>query len=343
MRLSGNVLNYDDLRWLEFVQQHTDSNIFHHPVWINTITECYGYRPFLVVILDDDGSIQAGLPVVEIKNPFQKRRWVSLPFTDNSKPLAENPEALALLGEYLLDQAKSQQIEQLEIRSDAFQKGFQPAEQYIQTILQLSPDIADVRRLIKGNNLRKLHSAEKNQVEVVIGASMDLMKAFYQLHLETRHRHGLPVQPWCYFQKLQKELMQNGLGFLSMGRIGNEFVAGGVFLYWKETITYKYAASNALGRQSYASDPMIWQAIQWGCDHGMRNFDWGRTDIGDEGLRRFKNRWGSVEYPLNYLSTHPNEKQMGERPWFGWVKKVISKSPMMVSRWSGELLYRYFG
>ena len=72
-------------------------------------------------------------------------------------------------------------------------------------------------------------------------------------------------------------------------------------------------------------------------------FDWGRSDASNEGLRRFKNRWGCCESPLYYCRNHEMQNGgLGEK-LAPFVTTVINKSPLWVCRLSGELFYKYFG
>lgn len=343
MPLTRMKMDCDDIRWLDFINQHPDSTIFHHPRWLKVITTCYGYQPFILGLVDQQGVLNAGMPVVEINNLLQPKRWVSLPFTDVCEPLAHDPALLDNLEDYLVDESMRQGVKALEVRSSVFMKRLSAGKEYIQSSITLSDSLTDVQGNVKGANLRKLRQAERHQVEICITTTEEMMNEFYRLHVETRHRHGLPVQPKCFFDLLQREIIANGLGFLTLARVGSEFVAGGAFLFWKGVLHYKYAASNLVGRSCYASDPLIWQAIQWGIEHQASKFDWGRTDLEDAGLRRFKNRWGSVEHPLIYASTRVEQTKSNPPIWMGWIRKCITSSPVEVSRWSGELFYRYFG
>jgi hypothetical protein len=133
------------------------------------------------------------------------------------------------------------------------------------------------------------------------------------------------------------------MGFISLAYKDGVPIAGGLFLHWNKTLVYKYAASNELGRQLYANDPIVWNAICWGCKNGYTTFDWGRSDSSNAGLRRFKNRWGSVESPLFYTRNHELQAPgLGEK-LTPFINNVINRSPLWVCRLSGELLYRYFG
>ena len=79
-------LDLDDPRWLELLDRSPAANAFHHPSWAKLLGECYGYRMFALARLDDGGRVDAGLPVAEVRS-FGRRRWTSLPFTDECTPL----------------------------------------------------------------------------------------------------------------------------------------------------------------------------------------------------------------------------------------------------------------
>jgi hypothetical protein len=85
----------------------------------------------------------------------------------------------------------------------------------------------------------------------------------------------------------------------------------------------------------------LWTAIKWGCENGYHTFDFGRTDLSDEGLRAFKNGWGTREEPLVYSVITDRPPQ----PSSGRLKRsmaaVIQRSPTWVCRLIGELFYQY--
>ena len=48
--------------WVDFVSNRPDSMIFHHPSWNNLLADCYGYRSFVLVSLDEEGHVNGGIP-----------------------------------------------------------------------------------------------------------------------------------------------------------------------------------------------------------------------------------------------------------------------------------------
>jgi hypothetical protein len=337
------LLEHNDTRWMDFIKAHPDAHIFHHPDWISLLARCYGYRPFVAAVLNAQGQVTAGLPVLEINGLLNKRRWVSLPFTDYCPPLYSDDESFHFLEKSITEETQKQNIADLELRWDYQSPGLFRQSEFVLTTIKLYPSPDQVSKNIKSSDFHKITLAGKKGVHVESGISTQFLEAFYQLHVLTRRRHGVPVQPFNYFRMLRDEILESGKGFISLAYKDDVPIAGGLYLHWNKTLVYKYAASTELGRQLYANDPIVWGAICWGCAHGYTTFDWGRSDASNAGLRRFKNRWGSDETPLYYSRNHEPVSNGLEQKMTPIMNAVINKSPLWVCRFSGELLYRYIG
>jgi lipid II:glycine glycyltransferase (peptidoglycan interpeptide bridge formation enzyme) len=185
--------------------------------------------------------------------------------------------------------------------------------------------------------------AQASDLQIVYGETNEHMADFYHLHLLTRHRQGVPVQPWKFFERLKKLLLDQGLGFLLLAYKAQKCLAGAIFLHWNETLTYKYGASSDDGLKYRPNNLVMWTAIQKGCENGFARFDLGRTDLENTGLRMFKSRWGAREAPLFYTNLNANSAPIGEGKVMSYMHKILQKSPVWVCRLSGELLYRHFG
>ena len=73
---------------------------------------------------------------------------------------------------------------------------------------------------------------------------------------------------------------------------------------------------------------------------GAHTIDFGRSDLGDDGLRRFKAGWGAVESPL--VSSRLGG-QLVDEPGRGarLLSPVLRRSPVFVTQAVGTALYRY--
>lgn len=333
-----------DERWAAFVHSMPDANIFHHPAWIGLMAECYGYRPFVVAVCDENGEIQAGLPLMEVHSPLTGRRWVSLPFTDHCAPLSHDDVPPQGLFEYLSALQIEHGVPRVELRSAVPYDGlgYRDNSQVLH-LLRLSTDAQKVFNTFHRSQVkRSIAKAEREGVTVrraEDGCDLDI---FYDLHLKTRHRLGVPIQPKRYFELLWRHIVDAGLGFILLAYKDSRPVAGGVFLTYKNALIYKYGASDRDYRRFRANHLLFWTSIRWGCEHGYKLFDWGKTSIDNTGLRNFKNGWGTQESVLTYSvlsATPPNH--ITDR-LSGIMETFICHMPKWVCRATGELLYRHF-
>lgn len=337
-------LRPDDERWITYISKNSQANIFHHPAWSTVLAEAYSYEPFVLAKLDSKGEIQGGVPLIKIKTPFGKPRLVSLPFTDHCTPLYNDGSTLKSFTDHLISLSRDEQTSRIELRSGyPPHAGINIYSDYVLHNIQLEADQSAVSNRMKRKHFRQVNVAEQRGVRIERGVDTSFIKQFYQLHLQTRRRKGIPVQPWKFFELLSQYITQQGLGFVLLAYKDQECVAGAVFLNWNRTLVYKYSASIEKARQLLAMDLVLWTAIRWGCENGYDWMDMGRTDIEDDGLRYFKQRWGAEEAPLDYSLISQEVYKPSSGSLAKLARPIIQRSPLWVCRAAGELLYKYFG
>lgn len=337
-------LDHSDNDWQVFVATQEQANIFHHTAWSRLMQESYGYRSFVVVVRNTNGDICAGLPMMEVNSIFTRNRWVSVPFSDHCAPLYCDSAALRKLTEALTVQAQKPGAPKIELRwTLPAQSEIQSSAEYVLHTIQLDSALEKVEDRIHHSHRRNIKTAQAHGVQIKFGRSMEDLHAFYLLHLQTRHRQGVPIQPYYYFEFLHERLIDQGLGFVLLAYKNGQCLAGAVFLHWNHTLTYKYGASRSDVLYLRPNHLIFWNAIQWGCNNGYYTLDLGRTDLGNKGLREFKNRWGAREFELRYSTFPATVRKHNMVSFLPVLKTLIRKSPLSVCQWSGELYYRYFG
>jgi len=337
-------LDISNPQWMELVCSDNRATVFHHPAWIELLANCYHYHPIVVAVLDKKGEIRAGLPVMEINIPFSGRRWVALPFSDYCSPLYRDDEALNMLFNRLPVLYKENHLRGLEVRREVPANfGLQVQAPYVLHTVKLEPDITLLTKRIHRTQMQNIRTAEKNEIRIEFSTDIQAVHSFYHLHCLTRRKHGVPVQPWKFFRLISSDLLAKGMGFVLLAFKGEACVAGGLFLHLQKTLTYKYSASDEEYLNLRPNHLLTWTALKWGCENDFTYFDFGRADIGDEGLREFKRRWGAEETPLaySYLPSAPNEGGSGR--FKSLLNSMIRRSPLWVCQLAGELLYRYAG
>jgi hypothetical protein len=334
-----------DERWMSLIASNPRASIFHHPAWIQVLQECYGYRPMVLAVQDTDGVVVAGCPLMGLQRPIRKRWWVSLPFSDHCVPLYIDTCYLEALTHHLSQLYRDEGLSGIQVRwqlpSDP---SVHPVSDSVLSIIDLDPETGNVENRITQRHWRQINKAQKNgplRIEWETGA--EPLSQFYRLHVQTRRRLGVPVQPMKFFSLLGKHVLEPGLGSIALAYRDDECVAATVFLHWQRTLTYKYSASSELGRDLRANFLLLWHAVQWGCTQGYQWLDLGRTDLADSGLRTFKANWGAEETPLIYSVFSPNPPVPHEGRFTPIARAVIRRSPPWVCETTGRLLYRYFG
>lgn len=308
------------------------------------MAESYGYHSFVLALIDDKGELIAGIPLMDVYTPVHGRRWVSLPFSDHCRPLYKDEETLSAFTDQLVQEVERKHIPALELRGTypAYQSINVHSEHVIHK-LELAPDLATVWGGVHPMHRRNVKIAMENHVEIVCSTEIEHVAEFYGLHLHTRRRQGVPIQPWKFFVHLKELLIDRGHGFLLLAYKDHQCIAGAIFLHWRDTFTYKFGASMEYSLKYRPNNLIMWTAIKYACEHGFRYFDMGRTDLENTGLRMFKSRWGVKEMPLFYSSFKTKPRHTTEGRLTQYMHLVIQNSPAWVCRFTGELLYKHFG
>ena len=338
------VLEITDPRWADFVATHPAATPFHHPDWTQVVAACYGFRAFALTVSDLTGAIRAGLPVVEVRHLRSGPKWVSLPYTDYCPPLVSTRQEEEQLVAALHRASCAASVRRVEIRAPiAGDSAADPTA--LRHVLALTRDSAEVYAGFHRSQVqRSIRRAEREGLTVRQATRPDdLVDTFYRLHLRTRRRQGVPVQPRRFFRLLWEHTISTGLGSVLIVEVAAQPIAAGVFLAWNDTVIYKFGASDPSSLSLRPNHLLFWHAIRSACEQGFRWFDFGRTDIGHEGLRNFKLSWGADEEPLIYstldgkLGSVPSGEGMATR----MLGPIIRHGPLLLCRAFGETLYRY--
>lgn len=345
MTQSSSVLSELDIlapQWLDFSSSHSAATIFHHPYWSELLCDSYGYEPVVVALRDQVGQVVAGLPLVKVHSRLTGRRLAALPFSDFVPPLAADDLLSADLSRQLQEWRERSGYPKLDVHWELpVQEEVYYEEPVAAHVTHLTADPSDVFSRFKKTKVQQpIRQAERAGVTIRRGEGWNDVRLFYGLHLQTRHRLGAPVQPLRFFRLLWDRLLSRGLGFVLLAYKEDQLLAAAVFLHWNGVLTYKYSASDSAYWRLRPNNLLLWHAIRWGCEQGYRLFDWGRTDLYNQGLLEFKRAWGSEEKLIRYsvLADRPPSSMSAGRVGH-LLSPVIRNSPSWVCRAIGELLY----
>ncbi len=328
-------------QWQKYVDQHPESCLYHDRRWIEIMMRQYGFKPVIPAIVEDE-RIRAAIPFLVTRTLKGKKKLVSLPFSDAVNPLSDDEATLSTLVEEIRNRYQNDywQIEARCMLPNIDESRMHQG--YVKHVHALDCDVETLFANVHSKTRNGVRKAEKEGLSVDIRTDEEAMEIFYSFHLETRKYHGLPIQPRGFFRQISNKFLQAGDGFIAMAIFQGKPISAAIFLKHKETLVYKYSASNRDALQVQPNNILMWSVIKHAAENGYKYLDYGISEISNEGLRRFKLRWGSVEHEISYtyLSGPVSHGKTGRN---GVLTKVIHKSPPVVCRIIGELLYRFAG
>jgi len=328
--------------WNEVLGRTPGSSFFHTANWAEVLRESYHYEPVYLTIRKS-GALKALLPVMEVDSRLTGKRGISLPFTDYCEPIVTDAVQFQELFAAALDLGKKRRWRYLELRGGgAFFDKTEPSEWHYAHTLNLGNTGTDFFSDATRRNIRK---AEKQNLDVTISVSPDALQAFCRLNALTRRLHGLPPQPRRFFQCVQDRILSRNMGFVVLASLRGTPIAANVYFTFADQILYKYGASDRAFQHLRASNLVMWEAIRWGRDHGYRSLCLGRTEPGNDGLRRFKTGWGAQERIVRYYRYDLRNNTFIKTPHIVRPshKKIFGKLPIPILNFLGRILYRHMG
>ena len=336
-----------DPLWRSLVEK-TESSVFHSPSWIRVLTDTYGWEASAYVIVDDAGEPRAGIPFCRITDMFGER-IVALPFSDYCDPLIRDTESWRVLIDKLLPEHCPINLRCLHNDVPLTDERFSLAKQAKWHRLVLRPELDALWRAMHDSTHRAIRKSEREGLTVRVAESEQELRTFFEMHLKVRkYKYGLLAQPYSFFQNIWRHFVDAQHGFLLLAIHGDKIVAGDFFLEWKDTLYYKFNASLPDDLSHRPNDLLIWEGIKQGKNRGLAFLDFGLSDIDQEGLVRYKRKFGTEEKTISFLRHEPNGGPTpAEREMRGLLGRMTSRFtdhmvPDPVTERAGEDLYRLF-
>jgi len=356
-RLSQVEVRQIDLEaWQQFVEDHPDSTVFHHRHWIEALAAQYGSRCVILAALNERRIITA-IPLLETRSLLGARKLVSLPFSDCVPLLwakTDDEDSCASSGEdercaaawqalcTHLRSAAYQRYRAIVLRLSAPPAGVPSESHFFRHVIDLGRAYEAVRAGYSQGIRRNLKTAASKGLAFAMRIDPAAMDLFYDLHVRTRQKLGVPVQPKSFFQRLQDRVIAQGLGWVGLVMHGPQPAAAAVFLTFKTNMNYKFGASRPDLLDLRPNELLYDNAIRWAIERGFRELDLGVSDKDQDGLCAFKRKLGAAQSEA-YRVFITGKPHLMMRQWRArhWVAGLIQRSPTFVCRGLGKLFYRY--
>ena len=345
------IADHEFPQWDAFITQHPNGTIYHHSAWKEVIEKTYGYQPYYIALQNDSGDIEAGLPLFYVNSPITGKRLVSIPFSDVGGPVFDDYGRMEEIINYLQFSRLAQKSKYIEIRASSacnhLNGHFLKFEYYKNFILRLQDNPQALFKTFHKNHVqRAIKKAEKTEIKIKVGYSENDFKQFYHLNLLTRKKHGVPPQPYQFFFNLFDIMFKKRLATLMLATIGGQAIAGILLFKFKDTVYYKFGASDFRYLSYRPNHLLMWSAIKMACQEGYEYFDFGKTSPDNKGLMEFKSRWNTSQTDLNYFF-FPSIK--GFSPIkeaslkYNILSRIWQKLPLSLYSWGSTILYKHLG
>jgi CelD/BcsL family acetyltransferase involved in cellulose biosynthesis len=336
-----------DSRWDDLVASHPRASVFHHTGWLKALAGTYGYRPIVLTSAPPGERLSDGIAFCEVKSWITGSRLVSVPFADHCEPLLNETVDCREFTEWIRKERPQRKWKYVEIRPSCrdmdSDSPLVASQSFWFHTLNLAPPIAQIfRNLDKSSIQRRIRRAESAGLLYESGCSETLLNDFYRLLTITRRRHRLLPQPLAWFRNLVS-CLSPGVE-IRVARAGSIPIAAIFSLRLRGVVVYKYGCSNEKFHQLGGMPFLFWKLIEEARSDGAEQIDFGRTDLENGGLIRFKDQFGTTRRRLTYFRYSGSTKEKGfaasDMPA---ARRLFSVLPDALSSRAGRLLYRHIG
>lgn len=332
-------------RWDELITSTKNYSFFHTSAWAQVLSENYGYTPLYFTNIEN-GTLQVAFPIMEVKSFLTGTRGVSLPFTDYCEPILtdnNNPEDIF---NYLVEYGTLHGWHSIETRGWDFNaKNNSYASPCYVHSLSLTANEENLFNGFRDSTQRNIKKAIHEGVTVLIDTSYEAIRDFYRLNCITRQTHGLPPQPFSFFDNILSCIISKNQGVIIRAYYNKKCIAAAIFFHCGKKALYKYGASDKTSLHTRANNLIMWEAIKRYCEDGFTDFSLGITEPDNTGLMQFKNGW--TKNTRTIVRQKYNIKKKRYMTYRSHVKGfhniVFNKLPISVSKSVGAFFYKHIG
>ena len=343
-----NVINpLSDSRWSDLVATHPNASVFHQPGWLKALARTYRYEPLVLTSASVSQPLNDGIVLCRVSSWITGTRLVSLPFADHCEPLMNSHDESNEFMDRLRRECDGQGWQYVEMRplscTPDIGGGLRPSGSFWVHELDTRPNIGRLFQQLHRNSFqRKIHRATMEELSYEAGNSKMLMDEFYRLLLVTRRRHQLFPQPRTWFRNLA-ECFRDKLK-IGVARKNGVAIGATISLRHQSTVVYKYGCSDSRFHRLGAMPFLFWKLVQEAKESNAEKIDFGRTDLDNDGLIHFKDRFGTTRRLITYYRySDGRERTNIVGSTSRGLRGLCALLPDTLFASAGGLLYRHIG
>ena len=358
-------IEINDSAWDEFISNHTEGTVYHLTDWLNILQKESSQKVLRLVCKNEEEEIVGVFPLQYTKGfPLGLggvpgiKRLSSLPRTPIGGPLSLNEEISNLLIQKAIEIIKKDEKRLLQIKSfsSELKAETETLHKYLWREIYITeiPDQPGEIRFGDSRNhaaiKRAVKKALKNNVEFREAETIEEIKIWYPLYLDTMRFHVTPARSLSFFTNIWKYLKPKGFMSLILSELktdnGKEIIAGSVLFKFNNTVTYAFNGSSRNHFELRPNDLLHWEAIHGAQKDGYKYYDLGEVSKDHQSLAAYKKKWAtSIKEMYHYYYPKPDgldsEEELDAGTSGNLKQKVWQSLPLKLTEIIGEKTYKY--
>lgn len=331
----------EEQAWDDYALRCGRARYVHCYGWARVIERTYGHRALYLWARAGE-RVRGILPLVLFRGPLGGRSLISLPFLDEGGVCADSPDVGTALWDAALQVGQRAGAASIELRErDPSGLPLAPVGSKVTVVLQLAGTSDAMWKKLDGKVRNQVRKAVSSGLTTEWGG-MEALDDFYAMFAENMRDLGSPVHGRRFFSTILEEFADSAR--LLLVRDGSRTVAGGVCVFFGDTVIVPWASSLRQWRSRCPGNLLYWEVIRSSCDKGLRWLDFGRSSPGS-GTYQFKKQWGAVDRPLHWEHFSPEARGVSvvdpHDPRYSWMVRVWQRLPVSVATTIGPLVRKW--
>jgi hypothetical protein len=296
----------EDAAWDAFLLECDGGLIYYSSRYRDLLLDELGCEAEYLVAREG-GEIRGVLPLMWSENGG-KRVLNSLPYYgSHGAPLAKSRDAERALIDAWSERATDSRTLAATMVANPF-RGAEPLEPVHDltdgrisqvTTLPVEADEARILSLVESSARRNVHKAEQAGIEIEVDASA--WSDLHEIHRDNMSAIGGLAKSREFFAAVTRHLRAGEDFELWVARAQGETIAGLLALHFNQVTEYFTPATRHEHRSDQPLALILVRAMIGAVQRGSRLWNWGGTWTSQDGVYRFKRKWGAEECPYRYF------------------------------------------
>jgi len=298
-------------KYENFLLSFDESLLYYSTKYKELLEEYLGVESEYLLIVDENENIQAVLPLMKKEGKFGII-INSLPFYgSNGGVLAKDEKAYQILLDYY-DKISYNVAGSTYITNPLLKE-----------TKDLKYDVLDKRigqwtfigyeEKMEENIMKSFHSKTRNMVRKAIKENVEVeidnsqIDFLYETHYENITSIGGKAKEKRFFELTEKYFEKEKDYNIYIAKLNGKKIGALLLFYYNKTVEYFTPATLSEYRSYQPTSLIIYQAMIDACQKGYKWWNWGGTWLTQDGVYRFKKRFGAVDKEYKYFIKINNE------------------------------------